>query len=222
MASSHKNIAPYKLVDWSLFEANHLIFNFGAEEGWQDVKRRRSAAHRALATAKPQEVSALISEMSADDLEDFCSCPITQARSEWHPLLLTTSSWWLWEASESELIILVRNLSAGWPSLSTLHQMTTFKRACIQLPSPPCTLYTEPDKAFVLAGYYDRPLSWQLWASYSWIFTFDLVSWCNTRECLLVPQNSRNPQGSITFLHARFLMQGKYESSCIKLLACCA
>lgn len=51
-----------------------------AEEGWQDVKSRRSRGQQHVHGAESHSPQATqISKMSADALEDYCSCPITQA-----------------------------------------------------------------------------------------------------------------------------------------------
>ena len=58
-----------------------MISFINAGSGWKDVNRKRPSGPKVVAKAGLQSsLEEAVSKMSADELEDYCSCPITQAR----------------------------------------------------------------------------------------------------------------------------------------------
>lgn len=69
------------------FECGRYIQLFAAGAEWQDIKLKRprpkplktAEPQRQPQTAEPQPQPEASSSMSADELENYCTCPITQA-----------------------------------------------------------------------------------------------------------------------------------------------
>ncbi len=63
---------------WTLLLLVSMRSCLVAEHDWQEVKPKRSS-QKLVPNSEPKNLSEPYSGMSASDLEDYCSCPITQA-----------------------------------------------------------------------------------------------------------------------------------------------